>query len=87
MILFQHHQHFIWRQSPYEQEQAIVLFATLVLAAIADVGACLFANYVLQPRNRRELFVLLFFVTIIVVFAIIAVVFQILFPPQPIGLM
>ncbi len=72
--------------SPYKQEQAKVLLATLVLAVIADVGACLFANYVIQPRNRRELFILLFFVTIIVGFAIIAVVFSILFPPLPIGL-
>jgi hypothetical protein len=73
--------------SPYEQEQAIVLFATLFFTVIADVGACFFANYIIQPRNRRELFVMLFFVTVIVVFAIIAVVFTILFPPQPIGLM
>jgi len=72
---------------PYEQEQAKVLFATLVLTVIADVGACLFANHVIHPRNRRELFILLFFVTIIVIFAIIAAVFSILFPPQPIGLM
>ena len=67
--------------------QAMVLFATPVVAAFAVVGACLLANYALQPKNRKELFVLLFFVTIIVVFAIIAVVFQILFPPQSIGLM
>jgi hypothetical protein len=73
--------------SPYEQEQAKVLFSTLFLTVIADVGACLFANYIIQPRNRRELFVMLFFVTIIVVFAIVAVVFTVLFPPQPIGLM
>jgi hypothetical protein len=73
--------------SPYEQERARVLFATLVLTVIADVGACLFANHIIQPRNKRELFVLLFFVTVIVVFAIIAVVFSVLFPLQPIGLM
>jgi hypothetical protein len=73
--------------SRYEQERAIVLFATLVLTVIADVGACLFANHIIQPRNRRELFVMLFFVTIIVVFAIVAVVFSVLFPLQPIGLM
>ena len=73
--------------SPYEQEQAKVLFATLVLTVIADVGACLFANHIIHPRNRRELFILLFFVTIIVIFAIIAAVFSILFPPQPTGLM
>lgn len=78
---------FYFAQSPYEQEQSKMLFATLVLTAIANVGTCLLANYVIQPRNRRELFILLFFVTIIVVFAIIAVVFTVLFPPQPIGLM
>jgi hypothetical protein len=73
--------------STHEQEQAIMLFATLYLIAIVDVGSCLFANYVIHPRNRRELFVLLFFVTVIVVFAVIAVVFSTLFPLQPVGLM
>ena len=67
--------------------QAMVLCATSVIAAIAVVGACLLANYMLNPKNRKELFVLLFFVTIVIVFAIIAVVFQMLFPPQQIGLM
>jgi ABC-type sugar transport system permease subunit len=66
--------------------QAIVLFATSAIAAAAVISACLFANYALHPKNRKELFLMLFFVTIIVVFAIVAVVFPILFPPQ-IGLM
>jgi hypothetical protein len=73
--------------SHQEQEQAKVLFATLILTVIADVGACLLANHVIQPRNRKERFILLFFVTLIVVFAIIALVYSILFPPQPTGLM
>jgi ABC-type sugar transport system permease subunit len=62
--------------------QAMVLFSTLVVASMAVVGACSLANYVLRPKNRKDLFVLLFFVTIIVAFTIIAVVFPILFPPQ-----
>ncbi len=61
------------------------LFAILVLTVIADVGACLFANHVIQPRNRRELFVLLFLVTVMVIFAMIAIVSNILFPPMTIG--
>lgn len=66
--------------------EATVLFATSAIAAIAVTGACLLANYALHPKNRKELFMMLFFVTIIVVFALVAVVFPILFPPQ-IGLM
>jgi len=66
--------------------EATVLFLTSVIASISVVVACLLANYVLHPKNRRELFVMLFFVTLIVLFALVAVVFPILFPPQ-IGLM
>jgi ABC-type sugar transport system permease subunit len=66
--------------------EATVLFLTSAIASISVVGACLLANYALHPKNRRELFVMLFFVTLIVVFALVAVVFPILFPPQ-IGLM
>jgi hypothetical protein len=66
--------------------QAIVIFTTSAIAAISVAGACLLANYALHPKNRKELFVMLFFVTIIVVFTLVAVVFPILFPPQ-IGLM
>jgi ABC-type sugar transport system permease subunit len=66
--------------------QATVLFLTSAIASISVVGACLLANYALHPKNRRELFMMLFFVTLIVVFALVAVVFPILFPPQ-IGLM
>jgi hypothetical protein len=62
--------------------QAMILCATSVIAAMAAVGACLLANYVLNPRNRKELFALLLFVTLIVVFSIAAVVYQIVFPPQ-----
>ena len=61
------------------------LFAILILTVIADVGACLFTNHVIQPRNRRELFVLLFLVTVMVIFAMIAIVSNILFPPMTIG--
>ena len=71
--------------STHLPEQAKVLFATLVLAAIADVGACLIANYVIQPRNRREFILLLFFVTFIVGGATVALVDNILFPPMTIG--
>jgi hypothetical protein len=66
--------------------EASVLFLTSAIASISVVGACLLANYVLHPKNRKELFVMLFFVTIIVVFALVALVFSILVPPQ-IGLM
>ena len=69
-----------------EQEQTKVLFSTLILAVIADVGACFFANHVIHPKNRLELLVLLFFVTMIVGFAMLAVVSPILFPPTT-GLM
>lgn len=62
--------------------QAIVVFITSTIAAISVTGACLLANYALHPKNRKELFVMLFFVTIIVVFTLVAVVFPILFPPQ-----
>ena len=62
--------------------EAIVVFMTSTIAAISVTGACLLANYVLHPKNRKELFVMLFFVTIIVVFTLVAVVFPILFPPQ-----
>jgi ABC-type sugar transport system permease subunit len=66
--------------------EATVLFLTSIIASISVVGAYLLANYVFHSKNRRELFVMLFFVTLIVVFALVAVVFPILFPPQ-IGLM
>ncbi len=62
--------------------EAIVVFMTSTIAAISVTGACLLANYVLHPKNRKELFVMLFFVTIIVVFTLVAVIFPILFPPQ-----
>ncbi len=62
--------------------EATVLFLTSTIAAIAVTGACLLANYALHPKNRKELFVMLFFVTIIVVFTLVAIVFPILFPPQ-----
>jgi hypothetical protein len=52
------------------------------VAAIAVTGACLITNYVIHPKNRKELFVMLFFLTIIVVFTLVAIVFPILFPPQ-----
>ena len=71
--------------STYGQDQAKALFVTLVLTVIIDVGACFLVNQVIQPRNRRELFVLLFFVTISVGFATISLVSNILFPPMTIG--
>lgn len=64
-----------------DHRQAQVLFASLIVMAIVDVGACLIVNHILLPRSRGELLVVLFFVTLIVVFAIVAVVFPILFPP------
>jgi hypothetical protein len=73
--------------APITQEQghAKEFFAILILTVIADVGACLFTNYVIKPRNRGELFVLLFLVTVMVFFAMIATVSNILFPPMTIG--
>jgi hypothetical protein len=71
--------------STQEQEKAKELFVALVLTVIIDVGACLLANFAIQPRNRRELFVLLFFVTVSVGFATISAVSNILFPPMTIG--
>jgi hypothetical protein len=71
--------------SNHSPEQAKVLFTTLVLAVIAHVGACLLANYAIQPRNRGEFLFLLFFVTFIVGGATIALVSNILFPPMTIG--
>jgi hypothetical protein len=71
--------------STHLPEQAKALFTTLVLAVIAHVGACLLANYVIQPRNRGEFLFLLFFVTFIVGGATIALVSNILFPPMTIG--
>ena len=71
--------------STHEQDKAKELFVALVLTVIIDVGACLLVNQVIQPRNRRELFVLLFFVTVSVGFATISVVSNILFPPMTIG--
>jgi ABC-type sugar transport system permease subunit len=66
--------------------QAMVLFATSVADAIIVVGACLLANYALQPKNRKEFFALLFFVTLIVVLTTVAIVFRIAFSLQ-VGLM
>jgi hypothetical protein len=69
--------------STQEQEQAKVVHHGFTV--IIDVVACLLANFAIQPRNRRELFILLFFVTMSVGFAAISVVSNILFPPMTIG--
>ncbi len=61
------------------------LLTSLILTTIADVGACLFANYVLQPKNKGQLFVLLFLITAIVVFGMITIWSNFLFPPMTIG--
>ena len=66
--------------------QSMIVFTTSVIASIVVVGACLLSNYLVHPKKKVELFVLLFFTTIIAVFAVVAVVYPILFPPQ-IGLM
>jgi hypothetical protein len=60
------------------------IFTSLVLTVIADVGACLLANHVFQPRNRGQLFILLFLVTVIVVIAMMTIVSLMLFPPMKI---
>jgi hypothetical protein len=62
--------------------QALGVFTTSVLAPIVVVGACLLSNYLLHPKKKVELFVLLFFTTIIAVFALLAIAVPILFPPQ-----
>jgi hypothetical protein len=69
----------------YLPEQAKMFFTTLVLASIADVGACLLANYAIQPRNRGELFSLLFFITLIVAGATVALIFNIWSSSMTIG--
>ena len=62
-----------------------VSFVFLVLTAIANVGACLLANYAIGPRNKKERFMLLVLVTLIVVFVSISIVSPILFPPMTLG--
>jgi len=72
----------------YQEKNALTtkwVFTSLILTAIADVGACLLANYMLQPKNRGQLFVLLFLITAIVVCAMITAVSSFLFPPMTIG--
>jgi hypothetical protein len=61
------------------------IFTFLVLTVIANVGACLLANHVFQPRKRGQLFILLFLVTVVVVFTMLIITFSVFFPPLTVG--
>jgi hypothetical protein len=57
---------------------AVFLVATLVFVPVA----CKLACYIVGPKNKVELVMLLFLVTVMVVSVIIYVVTMVLFPPQ-----
>jgi hypothetical protein len=61
------------------------VFVSIVLASVADVGVCLLANHMFQPRSRVDLFFLLFLFTMIVAGVTMFLVSNILFPPMTIG--
>ena len=63
-----------------EFNRAVIVFslATLILVP----AACKLACYIVGPKNKGDLIMLLFLVTVMVVAAIIYVVTMVLFPPQ-----
>jgi hypothetical protein len=69
-----------WQEwSPLQQTAVAV---SSVVALVAVLGTCKLAHYIVGPKNKTELFVVLFFVSVIVVFAIIAIVNMVFFPTQ-----
>jgi hypothetical protein len=65
--------------TPYLTTVVIVFSGVAVFSVL---GACKLAHYIMRPKNKTELFVLLFFVSLIVVSAIVAIVNIVFFPPQ-----
>jgi hypothetical protein len=59
-----------------------VVIVTSGVAMFSVLGACKLAHYIVGPKNKTELFVLLFFVSVIVVSVIVAIVNIVFFPPQ-----
>jgi hypothetical protein len=77
-----------FHDNSYQQSNSLKMkwvFVSIVLASVADVGVCLLANHMFQPRSKGELFFLLFFFTMIVAGVTIFLVSNILFPPMTIG--
>jgi hypothetical protein len=73
-----------WQGWSSSQQMAVAVSS--VVAVVAVLGACKLTHYILGPKNKTELYVLLFLVSVIVVSAIVAIVNIVFFPPQ-IGLM
>jgi hypothetical protein len=61
------------------QQTAVAVFS--VVAVVTVLGACKLAHHIVGPKNKTELFVLLFFVSVIVVSAIVAIVNAVFFAP------
>jgi hypothetical protein len=69
-----------WQEWSPPQKTAVIVFS--IVAVFAVFGACKLAQHVVSPKSKKDLFVLFFFVTLIVVFAIIAFVNSVFFPPE-----
>ena len=69
-----------WQEWSPPQQTAVIVFS--IVAVFAVFGACKLASHIVGPKNKTELVVLLFFVTVVVVFAIIAFVSSVFFPPE-----
>ncbi len=65
--------------TPYLTTVVVVFSGVAVFSVL---GACKLAHYIVGPKNKTEIFVLFFFVSVIVVSAIVAIVNIVFFPPQ-----
>lgn len=69
-----------WQEWSQLQQTAVVVSS--VVAIVAVLGACKLAHYIVGPKKKTEIVVLLFLVSVIVVSAIVAIVNIVFFPPQ-----
>jgi hypothetical protein len=71
----------------WTSSRTTIALGSLATALFAVPIACKIAHYAVRPKNRREFFVLMFFVAVIVISLIIVLVNAIYFYSQPVGLM
>jgi hypothetical protein len=69
-----------WQDWSTSQKTAVAVSSVVTVAAV--LGACKISHYIVGPKNKTELFILLFLVSVIVVSAAAAIVNIIFFPLQ-----
>jgi len=66
----------------WSPSQLTAVAVSSIVAFFADLGVCKLAHYIVGPKNKTELYVLLFLVSVIVVSVTVAIVNIVFFPPQ-----